>query len=131
MDWVASVIWWHCYPLRFVGAEARAEELPEGQVEHRLGRITGWLDYLIELGANGLMLAPVFASTSHGYDTLDYFRVDPRLGDLDDFDDLVRVREGPGHPGLPRRRVQPRQPGPRDRAPRARGRVRTPRPVSG
>ena len=88
MDWVASVIWWHSYPLRFVGAEARADELPEGQVEHRLGRITGWLDYLIELGANGLMLAPVFASTSHGYDTLDYFRVDPRLGDLDDLREL-------------------------------------------
>ena len=92
MDWVSSVIWWHCYPLRFVGAETRADELPEGQVEHRLGRLVGWLDYLIDLGANGLMLAPVFASTSHGYDTLDYFRVDPRLGDLDDFDDLVRQR---------------------------------------
>ena len=89
MDWVASVIWWHCYPLRFVGGEDRADELAEGQVEHRLGRLTGWLDYLIDLGANGLMLAPVFTSTSHGYDTLDYFRVDPRLGDLDDFDALV------------------------------------------
>ena len=39
MDWVASVIWWHCYPLRFVGAETRADELAEGHVEHRLGRI--------------------------------------------------------------------------------------------
>jgi len=90
VGWVASVIWWHCYPLRFVGAETRAEELPEGEVRHRLGRLIGWLDYLIDLGANGLMLAPIFASTSHGYDTLDYFRADPRLGDLDDFDDLVR-----------------------------------------
>ena len=72
MDWVASVIWWHCYPLRFVGGEFRADELPEGQVEHRLGRLEAWLDYLLELGASGLMLAPVFASTSHGYDTLDY-----------------------------------------------------------
>ena len=80
MDWVASVIWWHCYPLRFVGGETWADELADGQVEHRLGRIAGWLDYLIDLGANGLMLAPIFASTSHGYDTLDYFRVDPRLG---------------------------------------------------
>jgi glycosidase len=91
MDWVASVIWWHCYPLRFVGGEFRASELPDGRVEHRLGRLTVWLDYLLELGADGLMLAPVFASTSHGYDTLDYFRLDPRLGDLDDFDDLVRA----------------------------------------
>jgi cyclomaltodextrinase len=96
MDWVASVIWWHCYPLRFVGGEDRADELAEGQVEHRLGRLTGWLDYLIDLGANGLMLAPVFASTSHGYDTLDYFRVDPRLGDLGDVDALVRAAKDRG-----------------------------------
>jgi cyclomaltodextrinase len=96
MDWVASVIWWHCYPLRFVGGEFRADELPEGQVEHRLGRLEAWLDYLLELGANGLMLAPVFASTSHGYDTLDYFRIDPRLGDLDDFDELVRAAHDRG-----------------------------------
>jgi cyclomaltodextrinase len=96
VDWVASVIWWHCYPLRFVGGEARADELAEGQVEHRLGRLSGWLDYLIELGANGLMLAPIFASTSHGYDTLDYFRVDPRLGDLEDFDALVRAADARG-----------------------------------
>ena len=89
MDWVSSVIWWHCYPLRFVGAETWADELADGHVEHRLGRIAGWLDYLLDLGANGLMLAPIFASTSHGYDTLDYFRVDPRLGDLDDVDELV------------------------------------------
>jgi glycosidase len=26
---------------------------------------------------------------SHGYDTLDYFRIDPRIGDLEDFDALV------------------------------------------
>ena len=115
MDWVSSVIWWHCYPLRFVGAETRADELADGQVEHRLGRIAGWLDYLIDLGANGLMLAPVFASTSHGYDTLDYFRVDPRLGDLDDCRRAGRPLPGAGHPGVPGRRVQPRQPGPRDR----------------
>jgi glycosidase len=90
MDWVASVIWWHCYPLRFVGGEFRADELAEGHVEHRLGRLVAWLDYVLELGADGLMLAPLFASTSHGYDTLDYFRIDPRLGALDDFDALVR-----------------------------------------
>ena len=34
------------------------------------------------------MLGPVFASETHGYDTVDHFRVDPRLGDEDD---LVRL----------------------------------------
>jgi len=69
MDWLGSVIWWHCYPLRFVGAEERAEDRPEGVPSHRLRHLTNWFGYLIELGCNGLMLAPIFASTSHGYDT--------------------------------------------------------------
>lgn len=85
MNWADSVIWWHCYPLRFVDAEREAID----HVEHRLWRLTNWLDYVVELGANGLMLAPVFASRTHGYDTLDHYRIDPRLGDDADFDDLV------------------------------------------
>ena len=31
----------------------------------------------------------MFASRSHGYDTTDHFRIDPRLGDDADFDRLV------------------------------------------
>ncbi len=88
-DWAATVIWWHCYPLGFVGAPPQYADEPPGQVSHRLGRLVPWLNYLIELGCNGLLLAPVFASTSHGYDTLDYYRIDPRLGDEGDFDALV------------------------------------------
>ncbi|HEX2856396.1 MAG TPA: alpha-amylase family glycosyl hydrolase [Propionibacteriaceae bacterium] len=83
--WADSVIWWHCYPLRFVDAEGTAID----HVEHRLGRLAAWLDYVITLGANGMLLAPVFASRGHGYDTLDHFRIDPRLGDDADFDALV------------------------------------------
>lgn len=85
MGWPDSTIWWHCYPLGFVDAEREAID----HVEHRLWRLSNWLDYLIELGANGLLLAPVFASRSHGYDTLDHYRIDPRLGDEDDFGELV------------------------------------------
>ncbi|MGI3782178.1 MAG: alpha-amylase family glycosyl hydrolase, partial [Janthinobacterium lividum] len=87
--WVDHVFWWHVYPLGFVGAEREVAELADGHVEHRLTDLVGWLDHLVSLGANGLLLAPVFASTSHGYDTVDYFRIDPRLGDDADFDALV------------------------------------------
>ncbi|MDR2897093.1 MAG: alpha-amylase family protein [Propionibacteriaceae bacterium] len=54
-----------------------------------LRRLDRWLDYAIDLGASGLLLGPIFASTSHGYDTLDHFRIDPRLGDQSDFDQLL------------------------------------------
>jgi cyclomaltodextrinase / maltogenic alpha-amylase / neopullulanase len=85
MDWTDTVIWWHCYPLGFTGAPRRSTD----QVEHRLPQLGNWLDYVIALGANGLLLGPMFASRSHGYDTLDHFRIDPRLGDQDDFDALL------------------------------------------
>jgi cyclomaltodextrinase len=84
-DWVQDAVWWHVYPLGFVGAEKAATEV----VTHRLDRLTHWLDYAVELGVNGLALGPVFASSTHGYDTVDHGRIDPRLGDDADFDALV------------------------------------------
>ena len=88
-DWPATVIWWHCYPLGFVGAEPRLSDCAPGQVHHRLDHLVAWLDYVVELGCNGLSLGPIFASTSHGYDTLDHKRIDPRLGDDADFAELL------------------------------------------
>ncbi|MBK8460696.1 MAG: alpha-amylase family glycosyl hydrolase [Micropruina sp.] len=85
MGWQSTVIWWHCYPLGFV----KAEDTAVHEVRHRLGQLTNWLDYLIDLGCNGLLMAPIFASNSHGYDTLDHYRIDSRLGDDSDFDELM------------------------------------------
>ncbi|MEU5990296.1 alpha-amylase family glycosyl hydrolase [Spirillospora sp. NPDC047418] len=88
MRWPDHAIWWHVYPLGFVGAEREAR--PEGASRvHRLARLTGWLDHLVGLGCNGLALGPVFASETHGYDTVDHYRVDPRLGDEDDLERLI------------------------------------------
>ena len=87
-SWVGHAIWWQIYPLGFVGA------FPEGSApatagEHRLRRIVGWFDHAIALGASGIALGPIFASGTHGYDTTDHYRIDPRLGDDDDFDYVV------------------------------------------
>ncbi len=86
--WVQHAIWWQVYPLGFTGAEAVAGSDPQ-PVVHRLDRLDAWLDYAVELGASGLALGPVFAAETHGYDTTDYYRIDPRLGDDGDFDELV------------------------------------------
>ncbi|OLP01125.1 alpha-amylase [Mycolicibacterium porcinum] len=85
--WVAHAIWWQIYPLGFVGAFPA--DPPPSADEHRLRRIVGWLDHAVQLGASGVALGPIFASRTHGYDTTDHFRIDPRLGDDDDFDHLV------------------------------------------
>lgn len=92
--WSDGAVWWHVYPLGFVDAERHAQAGME--VRHRLPRLTAWLDYAVDLGANGLALGPVFRSTSHGYDTLDHLRIDPRLGDDRDFDALIRAARDRG-----------------------------------
>ncbi len=93
MGWVEHAIWWHVYPLGFGGAPIRdADPAPAP----RLRRLLGWLDYAVELGASGLLLGPVFASRTHGYDSLDQFRIDPRLGGDEDFDDLVAAGRARG-----------------------------------
>ncbi len=51
-----------------------------------LAGITQKLDYLASLGVTTLYLCPIFeASTNHRYDTACYERIDPLLGDEEDF----------------------------------------------
>ena len=88
--WVEHALWWHVYPLGFVGAEP--DGLPDDAPPvHRLGHLEAWLDHVVELGLSGLALGPVFASETHGYDTVDHLRVDPRLGTEDDLVHLVQA----------------------------------------
>jgi cyclomaltodextrinase / maltogenic alpha-amylase / neopullulanase len=93
-DWVQHAIWWQIYPLGFVGAYP-ADPPPTAE-EHRLRRIVEWLDHAIELGASGIALGPIFASRTHGYDTTDHYRIDPRLGDDADFDHLIEETRSRG-----------------------------------
>lgn len=84
--WVDHAIWWQVYPLGFTGAPIRPEDTgPRRGLDH----LVDWLDYVVDLGCSGILLGPVFASTSHGYDTVDHFRIDPRLGDDESFDRLI------------------------------------------
>ncbi len=87
-SWADQAIWWHVYPLGFTGAE-KTEPAPGEPVRHRLRQLEGWLDYVAGLGCSGLLLGPVFAAETHGYDTIDHFHIDPRLGDQEDFDHLA------------------------------------------
>jgi cyclomaltodextrinase len=91
--WVEHAIWWQVHPLGFVGPETESAGV---EVTHRLGRIVDWLDYALEIGTSGIALGPVFASETHGYDTTDHLRIDPRLGDEADFAALVAAAHDRG-----------------------------------
>jgi cyclomaltodextrinase len=93
--WVDHAMWWHVYPLGFTGAPLDSPGDPDAPV-HRLRHLEAWLDHVVDLGLNGLALGPVFASTTHGYDTVDHTRIDPRLGDRADLDHLLDAAHARG-----------------------------------
>ncbi len=49
------------------------------------------LEYLVSLGVNTLYFNPIFDSGSnHGYDTQDYYKIDPYFGSQKDWENLVK-----------------------------------------
>ncbi len=82
-------------PWRFglpVGASGSIES-PDGR-DYMGGDLKGIdqnLDYLVSLGVNTLYLNPIFDSGSnHGYDTQNYYKIDPYFGTQKDWDNLVK-----------------------------------------
>lgn len=94
--WVSHAVCWHVYPLGFTGAEKSTVDSTVDGVRHRLRGLVDWLDYAVELGASVLALGPIFHAETHGYDTVDHFHIDPRLGDADDFAALVSAAHDRG-----------------------------------
>lgn len=86
-----SEIWYHIYPLGFLGAEDEnpAPGAADGTIVHRLPGLVDWLDYLVDLGITALLIGPVFESETHGYDVVDPYRVDRRLGGEADLVHLI------------------------------------------
>lgn len=55
-----------------------------------LNGVTQKLDYIQDLGFNGIWLMPIMPSpTYHKYDTTDYMQIDPAYGTLEDFTALL------------------------------------------
>jgi glycosidase len=55
------------------------------------------LDYLLDLGINAIYLNPIFLSpSSHRYNTVDYYQIDPKLGDLNLFRRLLVTSHSKG-----------------------------------
>ena len=86
--WYEEAIFYHIYPLGLLGAPERRQDQGEETV-HRLRDLDAWVDHMKDLGFTATYIGPLFESTSHGYDTKDYRRVDGRLGDNEDFRHFV------------------------------------------
>lgn len=86
-NWFDEAIIYHIYPIGFFGAE-KSNDL-HSEPQSRLRGLLDYIDYLVELGVNVVQFGPVFESLTHGYDTVDYFRIDRRLGTNQDFKIVV------------------------------------------
>ena len=75
---------YNIYPLGFCGAPRENDF----KLEYRLDKIYDWMDNFKKLGANTIVFNPVFESTKHGYDTIDYCKIDSRLGDNNSFKEI-------------------------------------------
>lgn len=88
-NWAQNAIFYHIYPLGLLGAPDWND--CQASVHHRLNELVPWVNHSHALGANAIYLGPVFQSSSHGYDTVDYYQVDRRLGDNQDLKRFAEV----------------------------------------
>lgn len=77
--WYEESVFYHIYPLGLCGAPEKNNY--SSKIEYKLGQLYDWIPHLVDLGINAIYLGPLFMSESHGYDTVDYYKVDSRLGD--------------------------------------------------
>ncbi|MGM0124431.1 cyclomaltodextrinase/maltogenic alpha-amylase/neopullulanase [Enterococcus sp. AZ194] len=100
-EWVKETVWYQIFPERFANGDPTND--PEGTLSWGskqpdredffggdLQGVIDHLDYLVDLGINGIYFCPIFKATSnHKYDTIDYFEIDPDFGDKELFKKLV------------------------------------------
>lgn len=89
--WWLESAWYQVFPDRFASDKAILKtDNYDGQWGGNLKGLTSKLDYIASLGFNSIYLNPIFhANTSHKYDTIDYFKIDPQFGTMEDFENLV------------------------------------------
>lgn len=84
--WFEESVFYQIYPLGFLGCE---RENDYGQVRHRLDLVQRHIPDMVGLNVNAVLFNPLFESERHGYDTIDFFKVDRRIGDNESFKSLV------------------------------------------
>ncbi len=96
-EWAANKVVYQIFPSRFATDKPVEDDLwykaPIGAMDDLKGNLRGiinHLDYLQELGVDALYMTPIFKSDStHKYDTIDYYQIDPSFGTKEDLKELV------------------------------------------
>ncbi|GGE72431.1 alpha-glycosidase [Priestia taiwanensis] len=100
-SWTKDTVWYQIFPERFCDGDSTNnpvgtiawESMPPTPTSFYGGDLDGIiekLDYLYELGINGIYLTPIFnAHSNHKYDTIDYFTIDEAFGNKEILKKLV------------------------------------------
>lgn len=106
--WAQNTVWYQIFPERFrrgnpAISPPNTADWDRGIPEYAnffggdLAGIRQKLEYLRDLGINGLYLTPIFkAPSNHKYDTQDYYSIDEHFGDLGELKLLVKEAHARG-----------------------------------
>lgn len=91
---ICDAVFYHIYPLGMTGCPKKNDfSCPAGNTFETLAT---QLNLIKKLGCNALYIGPLFESTSHGYDTVDYYYVDRRLGNNQKFKEFCQTAHSMG-----------------------------------
>lgn len=96
-DWAKNKVVYQIFPSRFATSkDVSQEEWYQAPIDHKadlkgdLRGIIDHLDHIKELGADIIYMTPIFESpSSHKYNTVDYYKIDPSFGTEADIRELV------------------------------------------
>lgn len=74
--WTDNSVLYQIYTLGAFGCPFENDNV----LEHRFKDIDLWINQLKDLNIDAVLFNPIFQSHSHGYDTIDYYTIDNRLG---------------------------------------------------
>ena len=106
-SWVRDAVFYQIFPDRFANGDLEndppnaqpwgAEPTMWGFQGGDLSGIIQRFDYLLDLGINAIYLNPIFLSTSnHRYNTMDYYKIDPRVGTFQEFHTFLDLAHSNG-----------------------------------
>jgi len=96
-EWFEEGLMYQIYPLGtpgaggggFFGGVPSTNDMTSPPTQ-KLLLLRQWYKHLTKLGVKSIYFSPLFESETHGYDTVDYFMIDRRVGDLASFKTIVR-----------------------------------------
>ena len=97
-EWAANKVVYQIFPSRYAASQPVDKELwykaPITFTDNLHGDLRGIIDhvdYILDLGIDVIYMTPIFKSdSSHKYDTIDYYQIDPSFGTAEDLRELVQ-----------------------------------------